>query len=180
MTARCTICHTLVQPSDATTACETCQQTFHASCWDELRGCATYGCSRAAEAQKPSAAAAVGAGWGDTKACPACGASIGSGLLICLCGAKFPYADPMTRADYGAWKRKEAETRGVKRVILALFLVSLLGLPSPATGATAAWMAWREKRRLQGTDGTYLAMGYGAAAVGATYTILFLLLLAGL
>ena len=180
MTARCSICRTLVQTTDASSTCESCLQTFHTSCWTELGGCATYGCEKAAVAEKPALAPVVGAGWGDTKACPACGATIGSGLLVCRCGAEFPYADPMTRDEYRVWRAKGNATRRVRTTLLVLFLVSLAGLTAPVTGAIAGYIAWRERTRMQGADGTYLAMGYGAAALGATHTLVILFLLLGL
>ena len=177
--ARCSTCHTLVQETDAATTCGSCEQVFHRSCWNELGGCATYGCERAAAAGKPEMPRVVGAGWGDTKSCPACAATIGSGLLVCRCGAEFPYADPMTREDYRESRARSDAVRGTRRTLAGLFIASLAGLPAPVTGSVAGWIAWRDHRRLEGTDGTYLAMGYGAAALGATYALVFLLLLLG-
>lgn len=178
--SRCSTCHTLVHPHDAAVTCDSCRAEFHRSCWDELGGCATYGCERAAEAGKPAPPQVVGAGWGDTKSCPACGKAIGSGLLVCMCGAQFPYADPMTAEDYRAWLAKGAELGKVRKALLVLFLVSLAGLTAPVTGAIAVWIARRERHRMEGPDGTYLAMGYGAGALGATYTLAILLLLLGM
>lgn len=169
-----------MQPSDPSTTCDACRQVFHASCWAELGGCATYGCTRAPAVEKPAPPTIVGMGWGDTKPCPACGGTIGSGLLLCRCGAEFPYADPMTPAEYAAWKKKGDTARTARRTLLVLFVASLAGVTAPVTGAIAGFVAWRERKRMQGADGTYLAMGYGAAALGATYTIMILLLLAGL
>lgn len=176
---RCSICHTLVQPADAAVTCDACTQEFHRTCWNELGGCATYGCTRAAEAGKPAPLQTVGAGWGDTKGCPACGQTIGSGLLVCRCGATFPYADPMTRPDFVAWRKEGEAASRLRRTLAGLFIASLTGLPAPVTGGVAVWIAWRSRKRLEGSDGTYLAMGYGAAALGATYTLMILLLALG-
>ena len=76
MTARCSICHTLIRPEDEVTRCPECQLEYHEQCWIEIGGCATYGCVRAAEAQKPAAPTGVVRGWGDEKTCPSCGATI--------------------------------------------------------------------------------------------------------
>jgi hypothetical protein len=177
--SRCSICQTLVGETDETEACPVCQQVYHRSCWEDLGGCATYGCQEAAPAEKPAPAATAGTGWGDWKTCPACRRDIGSSLLLCPCGARFPNADPMTGAEYRAFREKERWVRGRRRTILWLFLVSLLGLPAPVTGPIAGVVAHRSREELAGADGTFVAIGYGAAALGAVHGLLILLLAAG-
>lgn len=56
----CAACHTMIAPGEAMHTCSECAATMHAGCWDENRGCATYGCSQvgvldAASAEPPSA-----------------------------------------------------------------------------------------------------------------------------
>jgi hypothetical protein len=177
--ARCTICHTLIQPADSVAACPECSQEYHRECWDELGGCATYGCEKAAEAQKPEQPDYHPGGWGDEKTCPKCGRQITSSLLDCRCGARFPYADPMTRDEYYRWFEDEASLRSARRGLLSLFIVSLFGLAAPITGAIAAVMVYRFRNRLAGAQGTYLAMGYGSIALGAIYTLTIVLLVFG-
>jgi hypothetical protein len=177
--ARCTICHTLIAPEDPVAECPTCRQQYHQGCWDELGGCATYGCQEAAPAEKPQPAAVVGAGWGDWKTCPHCRREIGASLVVCPCGARFPNADPMTGPEYRAWLERERWVRGRKLTILLLFIASLLGIPAPATGAVAGGLAHQAREELAGSDGTYVAIGYGAAALGAVNLLLMLLLAAG-
>ena len=156
--------------------CPTCEQTYHASCWTELGGCATYGCKKAVPAEKPAPRATAG-GWGDSKRCPNCFKKLGTSLLICSCGARFPYADPMEPAEYKSWAASQNELRTSRRVILALFFVTLLGLPAPICGPIAGFFAYRRRDLLAGADGTYLAMAYGAAALGLTYAAVILALM---
>jgi len=178
--ARCTICRTLIGEDDPVAECPSCRQSYHRTCWVELGGCATYACREAAPAEKAvPAAAAVGAGWGDWKTCPACGGELGSSLIRCPCGARFPHADPMTRSEYSAWRQRERWARGRRLTILWLFIVSLFGLPAPLSGTIAGVLAHQAKDVLSGTDGTYVAIGYGAAALGAVHTLLIFLLIAG-
>lgn len=178
--ARCTICHTLIQPTDEVNSCPECEQDYHAECWNELGGCATYGCGQAAEAQKPEAPEYTLGGWGDEKTCPKCGREITSSLLDCRCGARFPYADPMSRGEYYEWVEAEASLRSARRGLLTLFILSLFGLIAPITGAISAVIVVRFRDRLTGAQGTYLAMGYGSVALGALYTLVILLLLLGM
>lgn len=177
--SRCSICHTLVQPADAATACPECRQDYHQSCWDELGGCATYGCQRTVPARKPPPPANVGGGWGDTKTCPACHRPLGPSLLICPCGARFPHADPMAPHEYRAWLKEQAELKTSRRALTLLFVLSLFGLPAPFVGPVAGIFAYTRRHLLAGAGGTYLAMGYGTAALGLTYTVVIALLLGG-
>jgi len=176
---RCSACHTLIRSGDAMEECPACRQTYHASCWTELGGCATYGCEKAAVAEKPVPQAVVGAGWGDSKTCPKCRKEIASSLLVCRCGARFPSADPMGAEEYQSWVAEQARQRGVRRTILLFFLVALTGLLAPFFGIGAGLVAHRHRAALAGADGTYLAIGYGAGALGVLYTLVIMLLFAG-
>jgi hypothetical protein len=170
--ARCSICYTVIAQDEAVTSCSECTQEYHQTCWTEIGGCGTYGCKRAAQAQKPPLPVLVGAGWGDTKPCPACGLQIASSLLVCSCGAAFPWADPMTTADYGAWKDKEKRLKSARSALIWMFIGSLLAVTAPLVGPIAGVYAHRKRKELAGAGGTYLAMGYGSAALGVIYAIL--------
>jgi hypothetical protein len=173
--ARCAICYTMITDAEAPTACPECRQDYHKSCWDEIGGCGSYGCKHAAVAEKPPLPVLVGAGWGDTKPCPHCGRDISSSLLVCSCGAKFPWADPMTIVDYAAWQDQQKAISSARSLLIALFLLSLIGVTAPVAGPIAGLYAWFKRTKLAGTGGTYLAMGYGSAAIGAIYTALIVL-----
>jgi len=177
---RCSICGTLIKPDDAVTDCAECHQQYHRPCWEEIDGCATYGCASAAEAEKAPPPVVVGAGWGDEKECPACDAKIPSSRLVCRCGARFPWADPMTRDEYRAWTERERAITAAKRIIVATFLVTLTGVVAPLSGLFAFAYARARRSLLEGADGTYLAMAYGSAAIGVIYVIILALLAFGL
>jgi hypothetical protein len=177
--ARCSICYTILAPNEPVTACPECQQDYHKSCWDEIGGCGSYGCKQAAVAQKPPLPVLVGAGWGDTKRCPQCGNEIGSSLLVCSCRARFPWADPMTPAEYSAWLDQQGAIASARKLLIVMFILSLIGLTAPITGPIAGIYAWAKRTQLAGTGGTYLAMGYGSAAIGAIYSILIVIVALG-
>ncbi|MHC4547775.1 MAG: RING finger protein [Planctomycetota bacterium] len=178
--SRCSICHTLVQPTDEVAACPECRQDYHRSCWDELGGCATYGCRRAVPALKPAPQPQQVGGWGDHKACPDCRRPLGASMLACACGARFPYADPMAPHEYRAWVREQQALKSSRGALIVLFILSLFGIPAPVLGPIAGFFAYSRRHLLAGAGGTYLAMGYGTAALGATYTLVIVLLFAGL
>jgi Prokaryotic RING finger family 1 len=173
--ARCSICYTVLREGEPATGCPECKQDYHKTCWDEIGGCGTYGCKQAAVAHKPPPPMLVGAGWGDTKPCPSCGQAIASSLLLCRCGARFPWADPMTVSDYATWFSEQESLAGARRLLILLFILSLTIIMSPVTGLVAGLFAFFKRKSLAGTNGTYLAMGYGSAALGGFFTILILL-----
>lgn len=45
--ADCAACHTAIASGEPMHACPACAATMHAGCWEENRGCATYGCAQA-------------------------------------------------------------------------------------------------------------------------------------
>jgi uncharacterized CHY-type Zn-finger protein len=44
--ALCSVCQTSITTGEATERCPACGQTYHAECWAENRGCASYGCAQ--------------------------------------------------------------------------------------------------------------------------------------
>jgi hypothetical protein len=172
--ARCSICYTVLKESEPVTSCPDCRQDYHQTCWNEIGGCGTYGCQKAAVAQKPPVPVVVGQGWGDSKECPHCAKQIPSGWLACHCGAKFPWADPMTFQEFAAWNDRQASIKGTKTLLTWMFILSLAVFPAPVTGLIAGLVAGF-RRKLLASDGTYLAMGYGSAALGGVFTLLIVL-----
>jgi hypothetical protein len=173
---RCSICKILIPSSDVPSVCAECNSAYHQVCWEQLGGCATYGCTAAAIPEKPSLPTSVARGWGDEKTCPQCGDKIPSSLIRCLCGAYFPWADPMTAEEYQTWLSEDkGRTRMCKQMVI-LFLLTILGLPAPITGGFAGIQAYRYRTLLVGEVGTYLALGYGAGVIGMVYSLIFVLL----
>jgi hypothetical protein len=178
--ARCSICYTVIRDeAEVQHTCPECKQDYHQSCWNEIGGCGTYGCKQAAVAEKPPVPVVVGQGWGDTKECPSCGMQISSSLLVCGCRARFPWADPMTRGEYAEWRSQQEALGRARTLLIWMFILSLFVFPAPLTGLIAGVYAFFRRKLLAGTGGTYLAMGYGSAALGAIYTILIVVVALG-
>src|SRR5262249_58359856 len=81
--AVCPICQSAVAEAEVIVTCPNCDQIHHQDCWLEIGGCSTYGCQQAPAAAKEGAASRPLTAWGDTKTCPACGATIKSIALRC-------------------------------------------------------------------------------------------------
>lgn len=176
---RCSICNTRISDFDLFFTCTECDSPYHEICWKEMGGCATYGCKAASVAEKPPLPTTTTRGWGDEKTCPACTKQIPAGVMFCSCGARFPWADPMTSADYQEWVDEENAIKTRRKQLVWLFVATILGVVAPISGVIAGIQAYRSRTLLVGETGTYLALGYGAALIGAVYTIVILLLVIG-
>lgn len=177
---RCSICHTRITETDSTQDCPDCHQGYHANCWSEMGGCATYGCKSTPAAVKPAPVMGAGAGWGDSKSCPVCNSSIGSSRLICSCGTKFPYADPMTQAEFQEWRAGQDAVKGSKRLLVGLFVGSIIGVTAPLCGLISGVFGYAKREQLAGEHGTFLALACGSATLGVVYSAVIASLMLGL
>ncbi|HEX7599178.1 MAG TPA: RING finger protein [Polyangia bacterium] len=176
---RCATCGTRIQKADLTHACPDCAQSYHQACWDEVGGCATFGCAQAPVASKPPTPSMVGGGWGDFKICPACHSRIGASLLVCSCRATFPWAAPMTPEQYQQWTEDMQSAKRLKLIVTVLFVLSLTGVLAPILGLASFILTRRGRKLLEGADGAFTALAWGNMIIGATYTVLFVLLAVG-
>src|SRR5574344_1446322 len=72
----CPFCKTEIKEADTVKVCPACNIPHHESCWQENRGCTTFGCS---EQNSVSTQTQV--------KCTNCGADIGEGQAFCpTCG----------------------------------------------------------------------------------------------
>lgn len=74
----CPFCKTEIKEADAVMVCPACGIAHHAECWNENKGCTTFGCSQQHyEAQHTN----------PTDVCTNCGAPLGDGQAFCpKCG----------------------------------------------------------------------------------------------
>lgn len=128
--AVCQICLHAISDSEALQLCPDCHTRYHQECWDELGGCARYGCSRMVEIKKSEDLAP--SYWGATeKKCPVCIEQIPIAALVCPhCKAKFNETRPMTREDLIPTPEDPALVSHRKTAVW-LFVFSLLGCTSP-------------------------------------------------
>src|SRR5262245_57241008 len=74
--AVCPICQTGIASNEASTNCPTCHTPHHQECWNEIGGCAIYGCESAHASSKPDEQEPAMSAWGDIKTCLMCGEQI--------------------------------------------------------------------------------------------------------
>lgn len=173
---RCAICHTRVLLDEEQTECPDCRLRYHAECWDGIGGCATYGCARAPAPDKPALITQPGEGWGDEKTCPACSETIAASLLLCYCGVRFPYADPMTAAEWVAHEIRQGRVAASRHKLLMAFVIALMGVTAPFAGAWAAQHAYTQRERLRHGSGAWMLLGYGTGVLGLCWTAIFIAL----
>src|SRR5262249_39777463 len=134
----CAICQSPTSPGEAVLVCPSCDQVHHRECWNEVGGCATYGCENAPTTEKSASTDAPRTAWGDTKKCPACGEKIKSIALRCrYCGTDFETVDPLTLKDLRKQVVKEERLQTTKTLVITLFVLSVLGCPAPIVAIAA-------------------------------------------
>ena len=75
----CPFCKTEIMETDEVMVCPACSTPHHKGCWDENKGCTTFGCSEQHY---------VAQGTNPTDVCKKCGAALGDGQEFCpKCGA---------------------------------------------------------------------------------------------
>lgn len=85
--ATCPFCCNSFAEEDTVKICPDCKTPHHAECWEDNRGCSTYGCPSAPLGQTHTAGGGTD---GNLVPCPACGAMHPATDLVCTaCGKLF-------------------------------------------------------------------------------------------
>ncbi len=174
----CAVCQSAIGPNEAVLVCPSCDQVHHRECWEEVGGCATYGCENAPATEKTAVAEAPRAAWGDTKKCPACGEKIKSIALRCrYCGTEFDTVDPLSLKDLHKQVVSEERLQVTKTLVIVLFVMSLLGCPAPIVAIAAPCYVLLKRATIAKAGPAFLVMGYSAIAISLLYSILIFLFL---
>jgi hypothetical protein len=161
-------------PGERPTVCPGCATAYHADCWAENHGCATYGCPHVPPTEGLQPLEIAPSYWGqEEKACPSCGATIRAAAVRCrACGATFEGARP---EDGETFRRRQDQARlapGLRRLTIVLFVLSIVPCTAPLGGATAG--VWYSLRRedFKALPAVYLALARMAIAVGLGQTVM--------
>ena len=172
----CSICQNAVQPGEAACLCPECRSPYHRECWDEVGGCATYGCRQMPQAAKPAEPGARTEGWGDEKACPKCRKPIRSAAVKCrYCKAKFPSALPMTPAEFHEWRAQQAQLAPTRIMAIVVFVASLFGCLGPVVLLGGGFWLWSSHDALKRVGGVHQVLAYFGLGLSAIYSLLMLL-----
>ena len=168
----CPYCLSPIAGGEPLFQCPECLTAHHQECWEELGGCATYGCPRMVEVRKPGGEDL--SFWGQTeKKCPMCAETISLAALDCpFCHTKFDDIKPMDREDLLAHSAP-VDTR-MRHQAMLLLIFSALGLPSPITLFIGLIWYARKKRELLEVDASVRAFVLISILISALYIVLVL------
>lgn len=174
----CPICQTGIAAGEPRVDCDKCQQGHHQDCWNEVGGCSTYGCENAPSPDDDKASSAPLSAWGDTKKCPACGETIKSIAIRCrYCQTEFDSVDPLTVADLRRQAGRQASHDFAKKAIVAIFVLSILGVLAPIMLMVAILYVLRNRERLAKAGPLFVIMGWASIILSTIYTFLMLVFL---
>jgi hypothetical protein len=170
----CPICQTEIGASEQFLACSVCGQVHHQECWNEIGGCATYGCTQAPALEKDAPPVQPQSAWGDTKLCPVCAERVKSIAVKCrYCGFDFGTVDPLT-ADDVRQRIARGETSSQLQVgIILLFIASII-LPclAPITLIVIPAWLWPKRADVKRTGPIFVVLAVAAFALSVLYSVL--------
>ena len=174
--AVCPVCQTTIGPAEPVLSCPECRQVHHQECWNEVGGCATYGCKQAPALNKGAAPMQTPlSAWGDTKPCPVCGEKVKSIAVKCrYCGTDFGTVDPLSAADMRNRIAKDESLRSMRVGVIVLFAFSVLGLLAPLMAIISLVWVLPKRKQLLDAGPVYLVLGYVSVALSVLYSILML------
>jgi hypothetical protein len=169
----CQICLHPVFDEQERVACDECKVSYHQECWDELGGCATYGCPRMVEIKKAEDPQA--AWWGvREKKCPLCAETIAVSSLECpYCHASFDDIRPMSTEDIFTPAETEA-VKSYRRRAIWLLVFSVLGFTSPLAFLVGGAWYLADKKQIAEAGTTVRAMVLISLAICVVYVVLLL------
>jgi len=146
-----------------------CRLPYHRECWDEVGGCARYGCPRMVETKKAEIGASF---WGASqKQCPLCAESIPVAALICpFCKAQFEDIVPVSREDL-IRKQEDPLLRSYRKAAVWMLVFSLLGFTSPFVLVFGGMWYFSNRNEIVRAGPTSRALAIIALLVSAFYIL---------
>lgn len=175
----CGICQTAIAAEETVGVCPECAAPFHEECWNEIGGCAVYGCPAMPRAEKEEAGGGPHSHWGqETKECPQCGASIRVAALRCRnCGALFDNEDPVSRSEYLRGRTDRSREASTRRTTSILFGLSLVPCFAPLVFPVALIWHWRRRADLRRASRHHHALSVIALVASGAVTLLLAVVL---
>jgi hypothetical protein len=171
--AVCQICMFPLLDTEESATCPGCQSRYHRGCWDELGGCATYGCSHMVEIKKAEEAVTY---WGDTeKKCPICAETIPIETLECpICKTSFDDIKPRSREEV---LKPEADKSvdEYRRPAIWLLVLSAIGCTSPLILLIGGAWYLKNKTEMSRVNSPARALTLIALAISGLYIVVLLI-----
>jgi uncharacterized CHY-type Zn-finger protein len=129
----CGICQTAIAPGETVGRCPECKAPYHAECWTENSGCATYGCALMPETVAAEGPRAPQSYWGrEEKDCPHCGKRLRVAALRCRhCGTVFESAAPVSTERFMTEELTKPKLQNAKRGAVIVFVTGLVPCSAP-------------------------------------------------
>ena len=180
----CSICQAPFMQDDHVVACRGCDAHYHEECWNEIRGCGTYGCKYARVSDKaPSQNETDMTYWGQrTKPCPACKEVININELTCpFCHEKFDTIAPLTEKDIRKQEIEEPQDIRDSRIIaVIIFAAGLLGVTAPFALAIGGIWYSVNRTKLRKSSPVFGFLALAGLGISIFYTLFILLGLLGI
>jgi hypothetical protein len=167
----CHICLHRIDDGQPVNSCPDCQSLYHGPCWEDLGGCAIYGCPGMVEVKKGEDEGTTV--WGmSEKVCPACAEKIPATALACpFCRTKFDEILPMAREEL-LRQPDDPEVVSYRRKAIWLLIFSLIGVTSPLTLLIGGIWYWSKKGEIERAGTTVKGITLIALVISVAYIVL--------
>jgi len=178
----CPICQCNINHTEKITICPQCKTGYHADCWNEIGGCAIYGCPQTPVTEHRTELEIPPAYWGqENKPCPACGAIILASAIRCRnCGATFQSSRPQDQNEYNSQIEIQKRLPELRRAVILIFIFCIIPLSSPIAAVIGGSWYFSNRNHLNSLPTLYSAITKLAllTALGQTVFIVIIMIFA--
>lgn len=178
----CPTCQSPFEPDESKTRCPECGTEYHLDCWNEIGGCAVYGCSKVPPTKGREDIEIPVSYWGqEHKKCPSCGVEILAAAIRCrYCGAIFESSRPEEISEYNRLQRLRMNLPSLRRNSVLLFIFNALTCTAPFAAVLGGFWYSSHRKEIKTLPSIYstlctigLAVGIGQTALIAIMAFLF-------